>query len=446
MSSRHPKNHSSTGRVLTAARSLPTHRKLFGAGVLSVAVLGSFGVITPAAQASDGSVATHTSTYVGRTVRGVTSLSHTDAWAVGLTQQAGFVDQTLTEHWDGQAWVEVLSPNPAGEQVSDLLAVDAVSTDDVWAVGNSGVAETSHTIIEHWDGQQWTLMPDSRTGELYAVQAISADNVWAVGNYYDDSSVSRTMVMHWDGTAWSTVDSPDLPGHLYSVSAISQNDIWVDGFEHVGDVNQMLVEHWDGTSWTVVKTPTPGFYSELYGITAFSPDDVWAVGNFARTGKPQRSIMMHWNGAKWTMNTSTMGRTGPYLFGMSAVSSSKIWAVGRGTSKTLTARFNSTRWHEVDSPSPDNNTGEFFGVDARTGNDVWAVGRTQQLGHRAPKPASSNTGTATPGPSSPAHESRDGLEPPPSSRHLQVSPRNARGAVDQFGGALCACLRRSAND
>ena len=374
MSSRHLKNHSSSGRVPTEARSFATHRKLLGASVLSVALLGSLGVITPAAQASDGS-STVDGSYVGRTLRGVTSISKTDAWIVGLTQQEGFVLQTLTEHWDGKAWVEVPSPNPAGEQVSDLLAVDAVSTDDVWAVGNSGVAETSHTIIEHWDGQQWSLMPDSRTGELYAVHAISADNVWAVGNYYDAQRVSRTMVMHWDGTEWSTIDSPDLPGHLYSVSAISENDIWAAGFKHVGEVNEMLVEHWDGTSWTVVHTPTPGFYSELYGITAFSPNDVWVVGNSARTGKPQKSIMMHWNGSKWAKNTSTFGRSGPYLFGMSAVSPSKIWAVGRGTSRTLTARFNGARWHQIDSPSQDNNTGEFFGVDARIGNDVWAVGR-----------------------------------------------------------------------
>ena len=375
MFSRHSTHDSSSARVLTGPRHLATRPKMLGAGVLSVAVLGSLGVITPAAHASGRSEATPAATYVGRTVRGVTSLSHRDAWAVGLTQQAGFVDQTLAEHWDGKAWVEVPSPNPAGESVSDLLAVDAVSTDDVWAVGNSGVAETSHTIIEHWDGDQWSLMPGSRTGELYAVKAISTDNVWAVGNYYDDSSVSRTMVMHWDGTAWSTVDSPDLPGHLYSLSAISDNDIWAAGFEHVGEVNQMLVEHWDGTSWTVVKTPTPGFYSELYGITAFSPTNVWAVGNSAKTAKPQTSIMMHWNGTKWTKDASTMGRTGPYLFGMSAVSSSKIWAVGEGTSQTLTAKFNGTRWHEVDSSSPDNNIGELFGVHARTGNDVWAVGR-----------------------------------------------------------------------
>ena len=82
-----------------------------------------------------------------------------------------------------------------------------------------------------------------------------------------------------------------------------------------------------------------------------------------------------------------MGRTGPYFFGMDAVSSAKIWAVGRGTSQTLTARYNGTRWKQVDSPSPANNTGEFFGVEARTRKDVWAVGRAHQLRGRGNAPA-----------------------------------------------------------
>jgi hypothetical protein len=360
----------------SSLRPLPSRRNLLGTGLLSIAVLASLGAITPAAQASgpDGPDALDVSSYVGRTVRGVSSISKDDAWAVGLTQQEGFVYETLTEHWDGEQWVEVPSPNPVGQPVSDLLAVDAISTDDVWAVGNSGIAETSHTIIEHWDGEQWTLIPASRTGELYGVNAISADNVWAVGNYYEDFA-SKILIMHWNGTAWSTVNSPTLYGHMYSVSAISANDIWAAGFQHVGEVNELLVEHWDGTSWTVVDTPTPGFYSELYGITAFSSTDVWAVGNSAKTDKPQKTIMMHWDGTNWTKTASTMGRTGPYFFGMAAVSPSKIWAVGEGTSKTLTARYNGTRWKHVDSTSPDNNIGEFFGVDARTGKDAWAVGR-----------------------------------------------------------------------
>ena len=389
MSSRHPQSDSSSPRPLN------TRRNLLGAGLLSVAVLGSLGAITPAfaSEATDTTPASAlsttvtpaspspadagpagTSAYVGRNLRGVTSVSPNDVWSVGFTEKEDFSYQTLTEHWDGEEWVKVPSPNPDGELISTLLAVDAVSADDVWAVGNTGIAETSKTIIMHWDGETWTLVP-SRTGELYAVTAVSADNVWAVGNYYDDDWASRTMVMHWDGVEWSTVDSPNLYGHMYSVSVVTEDDVWAAGFQRVGEVNEMLVEHWDGTSWTVVQTPSPGFFSELYGISASSPDDVWAVGTFAQPDAPSaKTLRMHWDGKTWTKDASSMGRQNPYLFGMSAVSSSKIWAVGFGSDATLTARWNGTRWKHVDSPSPAGQ-GQFWGVEAISGKDVWAVGR-----------------------------------------------------------------------
>src|SRR5205085_2469989 len=47
---------------------------------------------------------------------------------------------------------------------------------------------------------------------LYAVSALSSSDVWAVGNNYDGGPVLvRTLIMHWDGTQWSVVPSPN-PG------------------------------------------------------------------------------------------------------------------------------------------------------------------------------------------------------------------------------------------
>ncbi len=104
-----------------------------------------------------------------------------------------------------------------------MRGVSAVASNDVWAVGDSikdsgdGVS-VSRTLIEHWNGKSWTVVPAPNVGagnnSLAAVAARSATDVWAVG-YFDDVTGSillrRTSTMHSNGGAWSGVPSAN-PG------------------------------------------------------------------------------------------------------------------------------------------------------------------------------------------------------------------------------------------
>jgi hypothetical protein len=57
----------------------------------------------------------------------------------------------------------------------------------------------SHTLIEHWNGSAWTIVPSPNVGSgnnsLAAVAARSANDVWAVGYADKDlsSGVSRSL-------------------------------------------------------------------------------------------------------------------------------------------------------------------------------------------------------------------------------------------------------------
>jgi hypothetical protein len=63
----------------------------------------------------------------------------------------------------------------------------AVSANDIWAVGyfyySSGSFFGPHTLIEHWDGSNWSIVgsPGSASWQLNGVAAVSANDVWAVG-------------------------------------------------------------------------------------------------------------------------------------------------------------------------------------------------------------------------------------------------------------------------
>ena len=168
------------------------------------------------------------------------------------------------EHWDGTRWS--ITPNPNPSSSSNLLSdVAAVSANDVWAVGyyNSS-SGPSQTLVEHWDGSQWSVVPSpntaiTMTNSLRHLDVVSANDVWAVGFY--SYNYPHTLIEHWDGVQWSIVPSP-APGQqgdeLWGVSAVSPNDVWAVGFYYPSGTARTLTEHWDGVQWSVVPSPNAG--------------------------------------------------------------------------------------------------------------------------------------------------------------------------------------------
>ena len=83
------------------------------------------------------------------TLFGVTCVSDSDCWAVGHygDQSANLSPQTLIEHWDGNAWSLVPSPNQGTSQANTLTSVACTSASDCWAVGYYGNTGTYRTLI-----------------------------------------------------------------------------------------------------------------------------------------------------------------------------------------------------------------------------------------------------------------------------------------------------------
>src|SRR5213078_4634062 len=101
----------------------------------------------------------------GGYLTGVTALSATDAWAVSNFEDSR---RPRTLHWDGRIWKQVPNPAPSG----DLISIDAISSDDVWAAGTA-----SKLVTEHWDGSSWTRFGAPSPGNadtFYSVSGSSA--------------------------------------------------------------------------------------------------------------------------------------------------------------------------------------------------------------------------------------------------------------------------------
>jgi hypothetical protein len=125
----------------------------------------------------------------------ITCAAPSDCWVAG-SYANGNVSQTLFEHWDGTAWLQVDAPSVAPVQRHLLLGLSCGSSASCWMVGfytdiNNGA---DHTLIEHWDGASWSLDPtSSRFAQFAGVACPSPLQCWAVGLQYAGNGVYETL-------------------------------------------------------------------------------------------------------------------------------------------------------------------------------------------------------------------------------------------------------------
>jgi hypothetical protein len=236
----------------------------------------------------------------------VAATSSANAWATGTFLNASHLIQTLTLHWNGTSWKHVASPNVPGTVDDILFAVSTTSKRNAWAVGNdSDTQGFLQTLALHWNGTAWKQVatPDpagaAANNSLASVAVRSARNAWAVG-LYNKGSTTQTLALHWTGTRWKQLASPSpnaFGNDLSSVTVISPHDVWAVGA--VGGGSQTLAERWNGTSWKRVPSPDPGGSADVAvfsAVGASSSANIWAVG-FYETGSAgtgfQNTLALH---------------------------------------------------------------------------------------------------------------------------------------------------------
>jgi hypothetical protein len=278
--------------------------------------------------------------------------------------------------------------------VGQLTSVSAVSADDVWAVGEHVVQKHARTLVEHWDGTSWSVVPSpnlvgATSAILEGVDALSANNVWAVGEFIRSSGGYRTLVEHWNGAAWRRVPSPNPSttgsgSLLTSVSAVSADEVWAVGYDDPPgpEIFHTLVMRWNGGSWSVVRSPVrPGVNRLLFGVSASSASSAWAVGITAdRDSHRLKSLVEHWNGRRWNQAPiASPGEDSYRLLSVSLVAPGNAWAVGHvdgrsGGAQILIEHLSGGTWHRVIPRGLGGPAGNLTSVSGDGPDDVWAVG------------------------------------------------------------------------
>ena len=319
---------------------------------------------------------------------GVTAVSADDVWAVGYQVLRSRVD-TLVEHWDGTSWSVVPSPNPDGARETFLSGVDAVATDNVWAVGEFHYSSTrARTLVEHWNGTSWRRVPSpnpagGRYGSLLtSVSAGAADSVWAVG-YVDPpgGDEAHTLALHWNGGSWSTVRTPFRQGVVrgfFGVSATPESTAWAVGTTIDRDTGRLksLVEHWNGQRWNQAPIVSPGRnYNELNAVSVVAPGNAWAVGVYAQGGSATRSLVERLTAGQWEqLRPPGLGRVGE-LTSVSGDGRDDVWMVGRAGGASVLEHWDGQNWTRFSGPGAA--TSALQGVTTHGSTATWAVGSQQ---------------------------------------------------------------------
>jgi hypothetical protein len=217
----------------------------------------------------------------------VVDLSPSNAWAVGQGATG-----TLLEHWNGTAWSSVTVPDPdftpgAGQTLS------ASSASDIWLVGTTFNLTTDATVAEalHFNGTVWSVVPMQQPGTntptIAAVTDLSASSAWAVGEDIGATSAvgGSTLIEHWNGTSWTIVPSP-TPGadpELTGVAARGSSDVYAVGGDVPsvnGGTGQAMILRWNGSTWSADTVPS-GDISLFGAATVPGAANEWAVGTLS---------------------------------------------------------------------------------------------------------------------------------------------------------------------
>jgi hypothetical protein len=264
----------------------------------------------------------------------VAAVNGRDVWAVGVTTGGAFPgSEGIIERWNGTAWVQIPSPDPGlGTAHQTMLAGVAVaSPTSVWAVGwHTGRRNRRRTLVEHWNGSAWTMVPTPNANALdnvldAVVTVPKTGSVWAFGVHATRTGGSRQLILHRGRYGWAVARrQPFVPASRLDGGAVvpgPSGGVWAVG-EAQGD---FLTERHSASGWRVVPSPGRSGFNELSSAAAIpGTSHLWAVGNLST----ERVVIMRWTGDSWRITPSPVLGGCPGLGHVAAISRVDAWAVG----------------------------------------------------------------------------------------------------------------------
>jgi hypothetical protein len=178
--------------------------------------------------------------------------------------------------------------------------------------------------------------------------------------------------LHWNGRSWQRVPAPHFEIALFGVSATSATNAWAVGSNQY--LHGHMIFHWNGTTWQHVPDPPS---DTLSAVAATSSRSAWAVGSQLRCDHCNSTVVIfRWAGGSWQKVPIPALQSG-FLTGVAATSPSSGWAVGMYTfiGGAIILRWNGASWSQVPPPR----SGGPLNAIAAWPHSAWAVGSARRM-------------------------------------------------------------------
>jgi len=269
-------------------------------------------------------------------LHGVWGSSATDIWVVGSDSSSNPSGVIL--HYDGAKWSDVSPANTPG-----LRAVHGSAATNVWACGSG---KNAH----RFDGTQWSAVDTGNLEQKQDVRAFAPGDVWIATN---------GSMLRFDGNAWTLGPNTPTLGAL-GMWGSSSTDLWaIDSSLVVKDT----VAHYDGNSWTPVPPGSISVPDAIWGRSTGTPS-IWLAGA-PGSGMP---IVFRHTKAGWSKLASQLAVKKRIEAGW-VFADDDVWVVGAAG---LVAHYDGKSWVTVQTPATPATT--MRGLWGATAKDLWAVG------------------------------------------------------------------------
>jgi len=238
---------------------------------------------------------------------------------------------TLAERWNGSTWRIQPTPSPGGDGIP-FAAVSCGSAASCTVVGYysfNDLGFTNNTLAEHWDGQAWSMQSLPPAGNIggdlgsISCRPSACTAVGYINGQSDEGPGTAPLAMRWNGTAWALQPTPgdatqNETSGLTGVSCPSARSCTAVG---VSDQGGPLILRWNGTTWHSQAVTNVALNYALSAVSCTSATACMAIGSDAAA---------RWNGRTWSSRRIRVP-SGAHSLTLSAVScssASRCTAVG----------------------------------------------------------------------------------------------------------------------
>jgi hypothetical protein len=232
------------------------------------------------------------------------------AWAVGDVFPSAGHSNGVIEHWNGQHWTIALATSPGAVSFHDVTTAGQFG---LWAVGDNLAAPTAYRLSD--DGWMRATAGLPASGSFTAVADTNLAGAWGAVRIF--TSPPAAEIVHWSGGAWHQVGATLLApaGNALTVNSVAilgPRNVWAGGYESfqtAGFTEQApMAFHWNGAAWTPVFLPLTGqnqfgFVTRLRAVNG----RLWAVGTQSIFAGPSEALMDEFSNGKWTAMTKLPG-------------------------------------------------------------------------------------------------------------------------------------------